>query len=585
MAIVPTTEEQLQQVLTETRQRYGTVFAHDGPFPLALEAVPHFGSSQSYRCWQDGPNSLVLHTLPQLFNDCSTRFGDQEALVYEGERQTFGDLIGSAVALSRDLAASYGVSRGGCVAIAGRNHPDWVISLVAVTGFLSAIALPVNSWWVDEELRYGLEDSNAVLLIADSFVLARAPFLRDIGVASLCMRGADASGRSFEEAVRAGRSLPPLPPRPVHKDDTAMLMYTSGTTSKPKGVVLTQRSVMAVMNFIRCGAYLSESAPQKTMLLASPFFHVTGSHVALLASFCDGRRLVTMYKWDSLKALQLVEAERITNVLGVPTNTYDLLTHPDFHKYDTSSLEGLSGGGAAFAAPMIKRVSDSFKNAKASTGYGLTETNALSVTMNSAFFPLRPKSCGMPTVYTDVAILGEKGEMLPAGEVGEICLRGASVMQGYWKKPDKTAEVFHFDAEGKLWFRTGDIGRTDTSGFVFIMDRAKDIIIRGGENISCAEVEDAVFEHLSVAEVAAFGVPHPSLGEVVAIAVVFKKGTEVPTDEELKQFVAARLAGFKVPQEVHRWTGDLPRGATGKTQKREIRDQIAARRETPPSRL
>jgi long-chain acyl-CoA synthetase len=292
-----------------------------------------------------------------------------------------------------------------------------------------------------------------------------------------------------------------------------------------------------------------------------------------------------MRKWNATRALELVQQEKITNLVGVPTMTYELVNSPEFGRFDTSSLQGVGGGGSAFSAPMIKRVEDKFKNARAGTGYGLTETNAVTVVMPAPIFPMRPTSCGLPVAHIDVCIISEDGKVLPPGEMGEICIRGAGIMREYWNKPDKTAEVFHFDAEGRLWFKSGDLGTVDKDGFVYITDRAKDIIIRGGENISCAEVEGALFEHASVAEVAAIGVPHPNLGEVVAAVLCIKQGEKVPSVEELAKHSSSRLASFKVPAEYHFWHEEnLPRGATGKIQKREIREVLKDKRE-PKSKL
>ncbi|CAK8995390.1 Long-chain-fatty-acid--CoA ligase (Long-chain acyl-CoA synthetase) [Durusdinium trenchii] len=490
--------------------------AADGPFPLAEEEVEHFGTSQRlgvgrYLCYQKGPNSLTCHTLPEFFSDSFARHTDKDFLasrrkkrrtpegskkVYEGDRFTYGETLDIAVALSRTLAQTYGVQRGLGLAQARRLTEEWVFTLIAVNGFLSAVSLPVNAWWTGTELKqYGLEDSQTCLLVADLERLDR---------------------------------------------DRAMLMYTSGTTAMPR----------------------------------------------------LGEKLVMMYKWDAGRALKLIEDEKVQAIVGVPTNTYDLapwmVNHPDFKKYDTSSMVGVGGGGAAFAAPMIKRVKDTFQNARASTGYGLTETNAVSVVMPAELFPARPTSCGLPAVNVNVCILDENNHKLPPGGVGEICFRGATIMKEYWRKPDKTSEVFHIDEHGQLWFRSGDIGALDEQNFVYILDRAKDIIIRGGENISCAEVEQAIFEHPTVAEVAAIGLPHENLGETVAVAVVFKTGSSAPDAEELREHAASLLPRHMVPSDVFVWKEALPRGATGKIQKRDIREEITKsrkERQTPPSKL
>mmetsp|Transcript_59010 Transcript_59010/g.111156 ORF Transcript_59010/g.111156 Transcript_59010/m.111156 type:complete len:596 (-) Transcript_59010:35-1822(-) len=587
----PNMEEFVETFLAGLKQIRETTHGPDGEFPVAEEEVEHYGTVQRYQCFQRGPNSVVRLTLPELYTDCFARYNDKEFLIFEETRLTFGATMEAAVALSRSIKKEFALERGARVAIAGRNYPEWVVCWLCVNGYLNGVSLPVNSWWQGDELRYGLEDSTSSLFMADLERVQRAPFLKELNIPGICFRAGsnqipEGSWR-YEDLVDAGRHLPPLQPQPVQQDDDAMLMYTSGTTSKPKGVLSTHRNIMTAVNQYR--AWYEAQGPN-VLLMASPFFHVNGSHVGILHALFRGSKLVSLYKWDATRALEVIQAEKVNTIIGVPTNTYDLVNHPDFDKYDTSSMGLVGGGGSAFAAPMIKRVKDKFKKANAQTGYGLTESNAITIAMNAAIFPARPTSCGLPAVHQEVCILSESNEKLPPGGVGEICLRGANIMKEYWGKPEKTAEVFHFDKEGQLWFRTGDLGTCDAQQFVYILDRAKDIIIRGGENISCAEVEDACYEHPSIAEVAAVGVPHETYGEAVAVVVVFKAGAAELTLEELKKHAATRLAGFKVPAEMFVWEdGSLPRGATGKMQKREIRERVkeirTAQQERIPSKL
>lgn len=293
-----------------------------------------------------------------------------------------------------------------------------------------------------------------------------------------------------------------------------------------------------------------------------------------------------MTKWDAGTALQLIEREKVTSFVGVPTMSYEIMSHPDFHKYDTSSLRSVGGGGAAFRASHATEVQKKFKNAAAGQGFGMTETNAITVALGGADYLRKPTSCGKCHATFEVCILNpDTMTKLPVEGVGEVCLRGAGIMTEYWNKPDKTREAFHLDEEGALWLRTGDIGRVDDEGFVYILDRLKDLIIRGGENISCAEIESALYEHDAVKEVAAFGLPDERLGETVAAAVVWKPSVAAPSDAELRSFLAERLAKFKIPDEFIAWPEpELPRGATGKTPKKEIRERVAAMRR-PRSKL
>lgn len=564
-------------------QFYKEATAADGLFPLAEEDVVHAGAVQRYRCWQRGPNSVVYLSLPELWRG-AVQHADQEFLVYGDSRLTFAQVLSSAAALSRELR-QYGARKGSVVAIAARNCPEFVIAFVAVTGFLAGVLLPVNAWWTAEELRYGLQDSGARLLIADRERLDRAVFfLADLGVQAFCI-GAGSSpleggSVSFEDAVAAGMRRPPeTHPAAVAQEDMAMLMYTSGTTSAPKGVVMSQRSVLAAINMIRLLNYRPDepAQPQVVQLVPVPLFHVNGTHNMLLSGPCLGRKLVLMPKWNAAHALNLIQEERVNVLFGVPTMTYELLNHPDLPKFDTSSLKSIGGGGAPFSAPMIRQVPRAFQSATAGTGYGLTETNSTVTLLGGALLAARPSSVGRPVWNIDVCVLDPHDAKLPPEGIGEVCVHGAIIMEGYWQKPEKTKESFHFDNEGRLWFRTGDIGRLDEDGFLYIMDRAKDLIIRGGENISCAEVEAALFEHESVAEVAAFGVPDARLGEIVGVAVVFKAGVSAapPSDADLMAHCRSQFAAFKVPAKIFKWPDvTLPRGATGKILKREIREQL-----------
>mmetsp|Transcript_57015 Transcript_57015/g.124723 ORF Transcript_57015/g.124723 Transcript_57015/m.124723 type:complete len:616 (+) Transcript_57015:75-1922(+) len=577
----------VQEALKAMKEGIEALTAADGPYPLAPEDIEHFGTVQKYLCFQDGPNSIVYHTLRDLYSDSFARNYDKTCVVYEAERLTYGQVWEKAAALARVLAEDYGMERGSCIAIGGRNTPQWLISFLAVTGFLSCTALAVNAWWVGEELQYGLEDSGAKLLIAEQFLLDRSPFLADMKIPCILMRGDSTAKcppgtRTYEEILTTGLARPAMKMRPVHKDDSAMLMYTSGTTNKPKGVVMTHRSVMTSMNGYRVLTHgvVRETTRQPALLIGSPLFHATATHAGVFAAFCQGAKLCFMYKWNPTKALQMVQDEKVEGVVGVPTMTYDLANHEDLAKYDTSSLLAVGGGGAQFAAPMIKRVNDKLPSAKAGTGYGLTETNALSCLMPGPLFPFRPTSCGIPLFHLKVCILDENNKKMAPGGTGEICFHGAVTLKEYWNKPEKTAEVFHIDEEGALWFRSGDLGMLDEEGFLYILDRAKDLIIRGGENISCSEVETAVFEHPSIVEVAAIGLPHEHLGEVVAVAVVTKPGVAPPSVEEIKKVASQKLAGFKVPTEIYFWPDALPRGATGKIQKRDIRDALKEKRST-----
>jgi len=568
-----------------------SVLGPDGAFPLADEQVNHYGTVQTYKCWQKGPNSLASLTLKELYESTGDKL-DQIFLVYDDERYTFGDIMMQVSALAREMRATYGIGKGDVVGVTGRNSPEWLIAFMASSGYVGATTLPMNSQWKGDEMGYGLEDSGAKLIFADEERAAMAiPYMPKYNFKMIGMRCQPAGCALFSDVVAAGQKRSALPPLPIGQDDPAVLMYTSGTTSNPKGVLSTHRNVMAAVNVmsamaaqgaagraaaVKPGAPIP-STPQGAILCGVPLFHVTGLHSIFLGSFYAGRKVVLMTKWDATKALQLIERERATVFTGVPTMSYEMISHPDFDKYDTSSLGSIGGGGAAFKPSFANEVKGKFKKGRATQGWGMTETNAVSTLNSGDGYLKRPDSAGRAVMNVEVCAIDTNDlRRLGTDEVGELCIRGATVMQEYFKKPDKTAEAFHIDKEGKLWMRTGDVGRVDGEGFVFIMDRLKDMIIRGGENISCAEVEGVLYQNPAIREAAVFGLPDDRLGEVVGAAVTFKEDAGAkPSVEELTKLCQANLAKFKVPEKIVLWAEpELPKGATGKIVKKDIKDIV-----------
>jgi long-chain acyl-CoA synthetase len=306
-------------------------------------------------------------------------------------------------------------------------------------------------------------------------------------------------------------------------------------------------------------------------ILAVPLFHVTGLVPVMLSCFLNGIKLVIMYKWSPERALELIERERVTNFVGVPTMSYDLLESPDFARRDTSSLVNVGGGGAPAPPELVSRIDRSFRRGSPGIGYGMTETNAYGPQNSGEELLTRPRSSGRAVPVLEVRVVGEDGAELPRGEIGEICFRGATLIRGYWGKPEATAATL---VDG--WLHSGDLGRVDAEGFVYVEDRVKDMVLRGGENVYCAEVEAAIYEHPSVHEAAVFGVPHPRLGEEVAAVVMTRRGAAL-AQEELLGWLRERIAAFKVPTQVEITDAQLPRNASGKILKRELRDRIAAR--------
>jgi long-chain acyl-CoA synthetase len=519
----------------------------------------------------------AMPSLRSLFDMARTREGT--FLVYEDERLDFATVMSQVDAIASMLVEHYGVKKGDRVAIGMRNYPEWITAFAAITS-IGAIAVSLNAWWTVEEMHYGLEDSGTTVLIADQERAERAEGAFDtLGVRTVVVRstgtlppGAD----RLEDVLVPGA---PMPAVDIDPDDDATILYTSGTTGNPKGAVSTHRAVVHGVLAFGCRAAVNgltnpptgEPHPYPTsFILVVPLFHVTGCVAVMLSSWLAGAKLVLMYKWSPERALELIERERITNFVGVPTMSWDLLESPDFATRDTSSLLAVGGGGAPAPPELVRRVESNFSKGRPQIGYGMTETNAYGPGNTGDDYVRKPNSSGRFVPPMDVKIAGPDGAPLPAGEVGEICFAGPTLIRGYWNKPEATAETI---VDG--WLYSGDIGRLDDEGFIYVEDRAKDMVIRAGENIYCAEVEAAIYEHPGVYEAAAFGIPHERLGEELVAAVLLKPGATVSA-EELQAHVAEKLASFKVPSKVMFVDEQLPRGATGKILKRELRDGLLA---------
>lgn len=516
-------------------------------------------------------------SLREIFATARDR-GDETFLVYEDERWGFAEVMTHVDALASLLVDRYGVSPGDRVAIGMRNYPEWVISFAAITS-IGAVSVSLNAWWTADELDYALDDCGASVLIADIERVERGhKTAARLGCRVLAVRapGDVPEGVDRWEDVRdLGAQMPDVDVTPDHD---ATILYTSGTTGSPKGAVSTHRAVVQALMGFGCKAALEKlrrpdaaepSAGPPAFILIVPLFHVTGCVPVMLSCFASGLKLVMMYKWDADRALELIERERVTNFVGVPTQSWDLLESPKFAETDTSSLVSVGGGGAPAPPELVKRVASSFKAGKPNIGYGMTETNAYGPGNSGIDYMEHPTSTGRATPILELAVRDLEDRDLPIGERGEIWFKGPHLIRGYWNKPEDTAETI---VDG--WLRSGDLGRIDDEGFVYVEDRAKDMVIRAGENVFCAEVEAAIYEHPAVYEAAVFGVPHERLGEEVAAAIYVRPGQTL-TVEELQAHVRERLAGFKVPSIVSILDGPLPRNAAGKILKRELRDQLA----------
>ncbi|MCP4750920.1 MAG: acyl--CoA ligase [Proteobacteria bacterium] len=510
---------------------------------------------------------------------------DWEFMVYQDESYTFGETYRTAANLAWRLKEEYGVGKGDRVVVAMRNYPEFCISFMAVTG-MGAVVVPLNSWWTGPELEYGVRDSDPKLLIVDQERLDRLePYLSDLNLPMVVARPTSdlpENVREFREVV--GRTdKDDFPPENAKPDEDAFIMYTSGSTGKPKGVVTTHRAVAntvmtwemtysGVVHLFPDLADQMRGEHKASTLLAVPLFHVTGLNTVFLTSFYNKRKMVMMYKWDPDEALRLIDKEKITSFTGVPTMSWEMVNSPNFHKYDTTSLAMLAGGGAERPPEHVKILEKKLDRHISAAGYGLTETSSLGAVNVGSDYRKRPDSVGRPMPpLIDAKIVDPMGRDLPAGETGEICLKSSVNFRGYWNRPEETRAAFLDDG----WFRTGDVGYMDEEKYIFIKDRAKDIVIRGGENIACREVEFAIYEHPSVFEASVFGVPDDRLGEQLA-AVVMIKPEAALNEDELREHLAGKLAKFKIPAHIWLQNEPLPRLGTGKIFKRKLKEDKTA---------
>jgi long-chain acyl-CoA synthetase len=530
------------------------------------------------RVWKNAPGSL------RQVLDISRLHGQKVFVVYEDERFTFEEHYRRAASVARWLHAQ-GVRKGDRVAIAMRNFPEWPMAFFGAAA-LGAIVVPLNAWWTGEELEYGLSDSGSSVLFADGeraerlhAHLEKLPELRTVVI----VRG-DPSlppGQiAFEDVVATAGADATLPDVALEPEDDATIFYTSGTTGRPKGALGTHRNICGnitsaafgtVRGVLRAGTALpspTEPRPQSAQLLSVPLFHATGCHAILCGNLAFGNKLVMMYKWDPARALELIERERITSFGGVPSMVWQVLEHPDFKTRDLSSVTSVGYGGAPAAPELVRRIKEQFPKSSPGQGYGLTETSAITTLTSAADYEMKPDSVGAPVPVVDIRIVDDKGREAPVGGVGEIWIKGPNVVKGYWKKPEATAETF---TDG--WLHSGDLGRVDEEGFVYILDRAKDMLIRGGENVYCVEVEDVLYQHADVMDAAVVGIPHRVLGEEVGAVVQLVPDSKT-SEADLRAHVAKHLAAFKVPSKIELRHEPLPRNANGKILKRDLKKEM-----------
>jgi long-chain acyl-CoA synthetase len=497
---------------------------------------------------------------------------EQPFLVYGDLRLGFADFVQRSNSLARHLQGTLGVSHGDRVAVLSANNPEWCYTFWATVN-LGAILVGLNGWWKTDEILYGLEDSGAKVLVADGPRFERiADQVDDIETLEHVIL-VDDFGPLIEDADA------PLPDVPIDPDDPAVIFYTSGTTGRPKGAISTHRNMIAnLMNTLYQGmaGAIALSAGgeaggggQTVSLFTSPLFHVSGCHSTLVVGLLAGLRLVmTEGRFEPDKALQLIQDEGVTIWATVPTMVWRVCEHPARHDYDTSTVTSVAFGGSPSADELQRKVRDTFPNVSSTSNvYGLTESSSAATIISGQDAIDRPTSVGPPVPVVDIKIVDANDNEVPTGETGEVCLKGPIIIPGYWGKPEATAETIR---DG--WLHTGDIGRLDEDGYLYITDRAKDMIIRGGENIYCVEIENRLVEHPAVADAAIIGVPHPELGEEVKACVQVEPGHTI-TEDEVRQWVAETLAQFKVPAYVELSDDKLPRNASGKLLKNVLRGE------------
>ncbi len=551
--------------------------------PFELETVTVRG--QEFRAWKS-----ALPSLKAAFGHARGH-GDKTFLVLGNERVTFEAFSRAAIAFSHALVER-GVQKGDRVAVVMRNLVEWPVAFYGAV-LTGAILVPLNGWWQGEELHYGLTDSGAKVVIIDDERLARvAPFLADCPELELVfsvksdLTIVGPALEKFEDVVGPSSAWATLPDREapdveIVPDDEACIMFTSGTTGKPKGALATHRNIMSSLpaaGFNGARTYVrrnvappppTPSGEQWVNLLALPFFNGNGCFLQLMPAIVNGVKLVLMHKWDAELAMQLIEREKVNAAGGVPTIAWQLVEHPNRKDYDLSSLKVIGWGGAPAAPELIRKVREVFPTAAPGNGWGMTETASGVTGLAGQDYVDRPDSAGVVFPAWDIKIVDpDSDRVLGVNEVGELWARGVGVIKGYWRKPEETAQTF---IDG--WVKTGDLARIDADGHLIIIDRVKDMLIRGGQNIYSVEIENVLYTHPDVLDAAVVPIKHRTLGEVVGAVVHVRPGASV-SESELRAFARSRMASFKVPERIVFWPETLPRNQAGKILKRDLRNEF-----------
>ncbi|MDY1007894.1 MULTISPECIES: class I adenylate-forming enzyme family protein [unclassified Sphingomonas] len=540
------------------------------------------------RVWKNAPPSL------RYLIEAARGHGERVFTIYEDERVTYEATWRAVTTLAAHLR-TLGIGPGDRVALAMRNLPEWPVAFFAATA-IGAVMVPLNAWWTGAEMAYGLADSGARVLITDDErhhrledIYATIPSLEQVLV-SRAVAPLTGIAAPLEDVIGASShwaTLPdqPLPDAVIAPDDDATIFYTSGTTGAPKGALGTHRNMMSniltggysgARSALRRGEMPPEPTPRVTLTVI-PLFHVTACSAGMMGVIATGSTMIFMRKWDTVRAMEIIEREKVNVTGGVPTIAWQLIEHPDRGNYDLSSLESIAYGGAPSAPELVRRIHSEL-GALPGNGWGMTETMATVTHHGAEDYLNRPSSAGPPAPVVDLKIVAEDGVTeLPVGEVGELWARGPMIVKGYWNKPEATATTF---IDG--WVRTGDLARLDEEGFCYIVDRAKDMIIRGGENIYSSEVENVLYAHPAVTDCALIGLPHRTLGEEPVAVVHLAPGAQA-SEAELQAWVRERLAAFKTPVAIRFVPETLPRNANGKILKKDLQSLFADRIPTTAS--